>query len=40
MAYDSEYESNYLLSSCIDGRLGVFDIRKMKLYGLMIALKM
>ena len=34
IAYDSEYKSNYLLSSCIDGTLGVFDIRKMKLYAL------
>ena len=34
IAYDNEYKSNYLLSSCIDGTLGVFDIRKMKLYAL------
>ena len=34
IVYDSEYKSNYLLSSCIDGTLGVFDIRKMKLYAL------
>ena len=34
IAYDSEYKGNYLLSACIDGTLGVFDIRKMKLYAL------
>ena len=34
IAYDSEYKSNYLLSSCIDGTLGVFDMKKMKLYAL------